>query len=218
MEKIQYDNSTYLYKTRLGLTHLKESFVKEANEIIEERKDINKTDGLGYLEFNNDLNFTGKIKKTTNLDIICQEGIDKCKELYIKEKRLDINLYNVEIWINVVRSKDPLQINFVDGELSHDNRYHVHTEINKQQKKFSPIYTFVYYIQMPDIMEDDDGYLFIQGENGLEYRIMPAEDDLIIMNGDIPHSPNNAPKATIDRIVMAGNIRFDYVKKEKSLF
>jgi hypothetical protein len=35
--------------------------------------------------------------------------------------------------------------------------------------------------------------------------------------GDMPHAPNNAPKATIDRIVVAGNVGFDFIKKEKSL-
>ena len=217
MEKIQYDDSTYLYKTKLNFINLKNDLVKEANLIRERRKDINKTDGLAYMEFYNDLNFNGNFKTKNTLDIICKEGIQKCKELYIMETGLDVNLINVEIWINVVRSKEPIQINFVDGELSQNNRYHVHTEISKAQKKFSPIYTFVYYIQMPDIMEDDDGYLFIQGEDGVEYRIMPEEDDFIVMPGNIPHSPNNAPKATIDRIVVAGNVRFDYAKKQKSL-
>jgi hypothetical protein len=70
---------------------------------------------------------------------------------------------------------------------------------------------------MPDVMEQDDGLLFIQGENKKEYWIRPEEDDIIIMEGDMPHSPNNAPNSTVDRIVMAGNVGFDFIKKEKSL-
>jgi hypothetical protein len=71
---------------------------------------------------------------------------------------------------------------------------------------------------MPNIMEDLDGVLFIMGENKEEYYIKPEEGDLIIMLGNLPHAPNNAPKSTIDRIVLAGNVGFEFIKKEKSLF
>jgi hypothetical protein len=37
------------------------------------------------------------------------------------------------------------------------------------------------------------------------------------MDADMPHSPNNAPDSTIDRIVLAGNVGFEMIKKEKSL-
>jgi cupin superfamily acireductone dioxygenase involved in methionine salvage len=70
---------------------------------------------------------------------------------------------------------------------------------------------------MPDVMNGDDGVLYFKGQNSKEYWIRPEEDDLIIMEGDIPHSPNSAPNSTIDRIVMAGNVGFDFIKKEKSL-
>jgi hypothetical protein len=70
---------------------------------------------------------------------------------------------------------------------------------------------------MPDVMNGDDGVLYFLGENKKEYFIKPEEDDLIIMEAHIPHAPNNAPNSTIDRIVMAGNVGFDFIKKEKSL-
>jgi hypothetical protein len=71
---------------------------------------------------------------------------------------------------------------------------------------------------MPDVMEEEDGVLYFKGRNGNEYWIRPEEDDLIIMEADMPHAPNNAPNANIDRIVLAGNVGFDYIKKEKTLF
>jgi hypothetical protein len=70
---------------------------------------------------------------------------------------------------------------------------------------------------MPDVMNGEDGVLYFKGENKKEYWIRPEEDDLIIMNGNMPHAPNNAPNATIDRVVMAGNVGFDYIKKTNSL-
>jgi hypothetical protein len=37
------------------------------------------------------------------------------------------------------------------------------------------------------------------------------------MEADMPHAPNNAPNSTIDRIVLAGNVGFDFIKKQKSI-
>ena len=54
-------------------------------------------------------------------------------------------------------------------------------------------------------------------ENGKEHFVLPEEGDLIIMHGDLPHAPNHALKSTKDRIVFAGNVGFEMIKKEKSL-
>ena len=160
---------------------------------------------------NQNLNFIGDIEVETKLDEIVQIGINKCKEIY-NEKNVNYNKINTDSWVNVVRSKNPVQKNFYDG-----NKYHNHIDINKEIKSFVPNYTYVYYIQMPDVMEGEDGVLYFKGQNGKEYWVRPEEDDLIIMSADMPHSPNNAPKSTIDRIVIAGNVGFEFIKKEKSL-
>ena len=70
---------------------------------------------------------------------------------------------------------------------------------------------------MPDVMNDEDGVLYFEGENKKEYWIRPEEDDLIIMEAHMPHAPSAAPNSTLDRIVIAGNVGFDFIKKEKSL-
>jgi hypothetical protein len=70
---------------------------------------------------------------------------------------------------------------------------------------------------MPDVMNDEDGVLYFKSKEGKEYWIRPEEDDLIIMEADVPHAPNSAPNSTLDRIVIAGNVGFDFIKKEKSL-
>jgi hypothetical protein len=70
---------------------------------------------------------------------------------------------------------------------------------------------------MPDVMNGDDGVLYFRGKNKKEYWIRPEEDDLIIMEGDMPHAPNNAPNSTLDRIVLAGNVGFEFLKNFKSI-
>jgi hypothetical protein len=211
MEKLYFDDATYIWKTKLNLIDNKPSFLKEAYFVIESQPDV-KYDGFGYKkEWNEHLDFIGDINIETKLDEIVQLGINKCKEIF-SEKNVNYNKINAESWINVVRSKNPVQDNF-----HNDNKYHMHTKINKGNKQFIPHYTYVYYIQMPDVMNGDDGVLFFLGENNKEYWIRPEEDDLIIMEAHIPHSPNSAPNSTLNRIVMAGNVGFDYIKKEKSL-
>lgn len=216
MEKIYFDDSTYIWKTKLNLLSDKSILLKEANSIIDSQPDI-KTDGFAYKkEWKNDINFNGEITMQTKMDEIVQIGINHCKNLY-KERNITYNKINIDVWVNVVRSINPVQIQFKHEELKGVDKFHTHTEINKETKSFIPHYTYVYYIQMPDVMDGEDGVLYFRGKNKKEYWIRPEEDDLIIMEADMPHSPNNAPNSTIDRIVIAGNVGFDYIKKEKSL-
>jgi hypothetical protein len=211
MEKLYFDDSTYIWKTKLNFIQDKSLFLKEAYSVIESQPNV-KTDGFGYKkEWNENLDFVGEFKIETKLDEIVKIGIDKCKEIY-SEKNIDYNKINTDAWVNVVRSKNPVQENFYS-----DKKYHTHTDINKGNKTFVPHYTYVYYIQMPDVMNENDGVLYFLGKNNKEYWIRPEEDDLIIMEADVPHAPNNAKDSTLDRIVVAGNVGFDFIKNKKSL-
>ena len=216
MEKLFFDDTTFIWKTKLNKVDHKSSFLKDVYHIIESQPDT-KTDGFGYKkEWNDNINFVGDVKIEMNLDEIVQVGINLCKELY-KEKNILYNKVNTDAWVNVVRSENPVQLQFKHNELKGVDKFHVHTDINREIKSFIPHYTYVYYIQMPDVMNEEDGVLYFKGKNKKEYWIRPEEDDLIIMEADMPHAPNNAPNSTIDRIVLAGNIGFEYIKKEKSL-
>lgn len=211
MEKLYFDDVTSIWKTKLNRTEDKPFFLKEAYSVIESQPNV-KTDGFGYKkEWNENLDFVGEFKIETKLDEIVKIGINKCKEIY-NEKNIKYNKINTDAWVNVVRSKNPVQENFYS-----DKKYHIHTEINKGNKTFKPHYTYVYYIQMPDIMNGNDGVLYFLGKDNKEYWIRPEEDDLIIMEADVPHAPNNAENSTLDRIVMAGNVGFDFIKNQKSL-
>ena len=216
MEKIYFDETTFLWKTKLNKSDDKSFFLKEAYSVIESQPDV-KSDGFAYKkEWNQNINFIGEINIETKLDEIVQIGINSCKELY-KEKNIEYNKINTDAWINVVRSHNPVQIQFQHENLKRVDKFHTHTDINKEMESFIPHYTYVYYIQMPDVMTGEDGVIYFRGKNGNEYWIRPEEDDLIIMEGDMPHSPNTAPNSTIDRIVLAGNVGFEMIKKQKSL-
>jgi hypothetical protein len=212
IEKISFSDKTVLYKTKLpAMMSHKDVILKKCEEIISEQTDV-KTDGYGYIMNYNDLNFLGQIEINNKLDEVVQTCINTCIELY-KETNKPYNVIQTDGWVNVVRAKNPKQPNFMENM----EKYHVHTEINKVYGKFDPAYTYVYYIQMPDNLENEDAVLYILDENGKEHYILPEEGDLIIMHGDLPHAPNSAPKSTKDRIVFAGNVGFENVKKTASL-
>lgn len=209
MEKIYFDESTFIWKKKLNYIRYNEELLFEAHDLI--INNVNNTQNDGYIynyEFN-DVDFMGEILLKNRLDEILQVGIDECKKIYNEQ----YNKVNYDAWISLVRSKNPIQSDFKGEEL----KYHIHTELNKNLNIYVPDLTFIYYIQMPDMLEYDDGALFFKNKENIEYSIMPEEDELIIFNADIPHTPKKAPKANKDRIVFACNVGFENIKKEKSL-
>ena len=214
VEKIYFDKSTFIWKGKLKLSNYKKLILEESLDVINSSEDYKKkADAYGYLDGSRQVDSTGNILIKNRLDEICQLGINQCKQLY-EDK---FNKVNTSAWINVVRSNNPVQIQFKHDEMRGVDKYHTHTEINKKNESFFPHYTYVYYIQMPDVMEGEDGVLYFRGENKKEYWIRPEEDDIIVMEGWMSHAPNNAPNSTIDRIVMAGNVGFENVKQDKTL-
>ena len=215
MEKIYFDDTTFIWKTKLNLFDNKNEIIKQAKRVIKSGVD-NITDGFGYLITEND-----KVLEMPDcgrqpiLDKIIELSANYCKELYIESN--DYNKLNIKTWVNVVRAKNPIQKTYRDKEILGELDYHKHTHLAKITKSFFPHYTFVYYIQMPDVMEGDDGILYFKSKNDITYWVKPEEDDLIIMLGDMPHVPNNAPNSTIDRIVLAGNVGFELIKNFKTI-
>lgn len=216
MEKLYFDSETFIWKGKLNLSSDKDILLSESKELINSNPN-NTTGAYSYkLIWNENLNFVGDVVVNNTLDKILQIGISKCKELADGDG-IQYNKINTDSWLNVVLSKNPVQINFKHNEISVVDKYHTHTEINAMAGAFTPLYTFVYYIQMPDVMDGEDGVLYFLNKEGKEYWIRPEEDDLIIMSADIPHSPNNAPNSDVNRIVLAGNVGFDFVKKIKTI-
>jgi cupin superfamily acireductone dioxygenase involved in methionine salvage len=227
MEKIYFDKDTYIWKTKLNLKNLKIELLKECHKHISLNKHIAKNDAFSYfVKFLDNIpspkptkwlcSKTEKIEKINNMDIVVQFLIDKCNQIYKSENK-NWNVINFQSWINVIRSENPVQECFQPDQLK-NIVYHTHSDMNENIKDFIPNYTYVYYIQMPDIMNGNDGVLYLKSKNGKDYWIRPEEDELIIMPANMPHSPTNAPNSTLDRIVLAGNIGFEMVKTKKSLF
>ena len=89
-QKIYFDETTYIWKTKLNKVTDKIKLLQEAKVVIESAKN-NTTDGYGYMmEWNSNINFNGNIKIKRKLDEIIQLSIDKCKKIY-EEKNITYN-------------------------------------------------------------------------------------------------------------------------------
>jgi tryptophan halogenase len=217
VQKIYFDDDTFIWKTKLNLHNSKDEILSNAQFIIDKvNQKYNNTesniDCFGFEVQRTSEKGLGSIHVANKLLEAVQGGINECISLY-GETAKPYNKVDIGLWVNVVRAKDPVQPEYKQKKLTGENGYHIHTEIAKANNDFEPAYTYVYYIQMPDVMDGDDGVLYFKGKNGKEYYVKPEEDDLIIMPGDMPHYPNYAPNSTKDRVVVAGNVGFDDVKK-----
>lgn len=214
MEKIYFDDQTYIWKTKFDISHIKDDVLKECFSIMEKIGEI-PGDNFGFFsEWKENIDFDGNFESTTKIDEILKYGIKACITLFIENTKLPYNKINTDGWINVVRAKNPKQPNFsTETEIE----MHNHTDLNHKNKVFRPDYTYVHYVQMPDNLEGNDGVLYIEGSNGNIYNILPNENDIVIMEAHIPHVPASAKKSTKDRIVIAGNVGFEMIKKTNSL-
>jgi tryptophan halogenase len=218
MEKIYFDDDTFIWKTKLNLHNSKDEILSNAQFIIDKvnqkyNNTESKIDCFGFEVQRTSENGLGSIHVANKLLEAVQIGINECISLY-NETAKPYNKVNIGEWVNVVRAKDPVQPEYKLKKLTGENGYHTHTELAKINKHFEPAYTYVYYIQMPDVMDGDDGVLYFKSKTGKEYYIRPEEDDLIIMPGEMPHYPNHALNSTKDRIVVAGDVGFENIKKD----
>jgi hypothetical protein len=197
----------YLYKEKQNLMSIE--MINHIYELIEKQPAASKFDAYTFMD-------------STFFNEITDYGINKSKEVF--NNRREWNTIETNFWINVIR-KNKNDITQRTGRVleskilkTDDYIWHDHVSLNEKTTDFIPDYTFVYYVQMPDNLKGNDGALFLKRKNEVEmYIYHPAEGDLIILDGDLPHSPQPAFNSTKDRLVIAANVRFSNTKKSKTL-
>jgi hypothetical protein len=200
METISLGGETILYKTTYVSNTKQTDLIKILeNEIEKQPLVVNEAFSVSL--------------KTEGVEDIIDFGIKCCTELFIS-KGLVYNERWADIWINRIKNGTTYQKVVTNPE---DAIYHIHTELVTDFKKFIPNCTFVYYVQMPNNLKENEGTLLVKNSKGDVYTYHPKEFDFIIMNADVPHSPMGAPNSTKDRLVIAGNIGFVNAKTERSI-
>jgi hypothetical protein len=146
------------------------------------------------------------ILKCKEIDFILNYGVKKCIELFKKDKNIDEVDYCLYSWIFISRNENT------------QSHYHNHTSFSPQVKKsVESNCTFTYYVQMPNNLKENDGKLFfVNQEDNTELTFLPEENEFVIFPADVYHRPETSINSTIDRIVIAGNVLFDFpILKEK---
>jgi hypothetical protein len=215
MEKIYFDEKTFIYKARLDLSEFKDEILEECNKVIS----LYPVGTRAAYAIPNSIDDDGKIINPLNIvDKVVQMGIDNC----IKANETSYVKVFHNGWVNILHAQNIWQEKGHGGAIDPNDRYHIHTEVGKlsdRSYRFTPKFTYVYYVQMPDNLSGNDGVLNVMARDNIgknyseqdhtkEYSILPAEGDLIIMESDLPHGPQPAYNSTKDRIVIVGNVGF----------
>ena len=176
-------------------------YLEQAKQIIQDLEDKVPNDGYP-IDFGD---WNGRKPEWGPMGKILERGIDECVKLFGSRYN---NIW-YESWVNVVRP-NPRQT----------YQRHNHVEINNNEVKPLPAFTWVYYLQMPSPVFGDEGKLEIEdivGDKTIIERVMPEVGDIIILRGDQYHTIMNSPNSTVNRIVIAGNVAFQNIKQTNTL-
>lgn len=77
------------------------------------------------------------------------------------------------------------------------------------RSKIKSDYTFTFYLQVTDEIENDEGKIVFQTEDGKKHKFLPKVGDIFIFPGDIRHTAIPTPKSNTERIVYAGSYCLD---------
>jgi sugar phosphate isomerase/epimerase len=194
MQVVKLGEEITLYRIKYISNFTKEQTVKAISKLIELQPENEGSDAFTYLN-----------NRFAEIDEIEKQGVDICLEL-LRKKNKDIKKYNYDTWVNRVRSKNPVQA-FALFLFGHP--YHNHDDINKNMERYSPTYTYIYYLQMPDNLKNDEGHLVLKDSKGNVFSILPEEGEFLIHSSSIDHYPKEASSSSVDRLVIAGNVGFE---------
>ena len=112
---------------------------------------------------------------------------------------------------------------YISENTNRQSNYHNHLGAgNGKLIKEPPQWSIVYYAEMPNNLEGNDGFLYFLTNDGDEVSVLPKESQLIMFPSNVQHKPQLNKNSTNKRIVYATNITIldrskKYVKKTKTL-
>jgi hypothetical protein len=112
---------------------------------------------------------------------------------------------------------------FISENTNTQTNYHDHlSERNLKLVKEPPQWSIVYYAEIPNNLQGNDGRLYFLTKDRKEVSILPVENQLIMFPSDVLHKPELNKNSTNKRVVYAANIAIldrnkIYVKKINTL-
>ena len=111
---------------------------------------------------------------------------------------------------------------YINDSKTKEAFYHEHIQ-NKTIPILKNEWIYTFYLQMPNNLNGDEGYLFFKTNDGVEHKILPIEGQVIIFPSHLLHKPELSPNTQQKRIVFGGayskiDINKSYSKLNKTLF
>ena len=136
---------------------------------------------------------------------------DRCKNFCLNNS-ITYDTFRLHKWISVLRS-NPVQPMELDIE-NKEPTYHNHKEIALRSGSTIPLFSFVYYLQMPNNLSGIDGHILFKNKNNNVLKYLPKENEILIFNSDMAHAPIHAKNSTKNRIVLAGDFIIEMNHKQ----
>jgi hypothetical protein len=87
--------------------------------------------------------------------------------------------------------------------------FHTHDTFSPKYPELSSEFTWTYYLEMPDNCVGDEGHLILK-DGDETFSFLPEEGYLYTFKSNIPHRGQTSPNSTKNRLVIVGNISFNY--------
>jgi hypothetical protein len=178
---------------------------------------ITNLSNINNFELIKDLKFNMRINKKTSVESVKEPGIQsyiilKTKAIknlntkiykkifkFLNYNTTDINLYFSTEWV------------YVSSKNNNWSRFHTHTFSDTLKANLD--WSFVYYAQMPDNLNEQEGKILFRTNEGIEVSYLPQVGDLILFPANLLHKPELNRSSDIERIVYAGGFTIlDYTK------
>jgi hypothetical protein len=91
--------------------------------------------------------------------------------------------------------------------------WHNHLRFHQDYAETFTDWTWVYYVQLPNNCEGDEGKLFFRDKKKAPteyYSFFPEEGYVYAFDAQLEHLPALSPKSTVDRITAAGNVILNF--------
>jgi hypothetical protein len=194
MERIVISDKFSIYKLRYDFIFRKNDLLERAYQSIK----LNKT------HTNDKNNFFYVSFRCNEFDWINDMIISECSKI----SNVKVKEWAVQNWIYRMNPNTSAEI------------YHTHIDLLEGDERIKTDWTFCLYIQVPKNIDNDEGKISFMDEHGIEHLFLPEEGDIIIFPPDLLHTPKLIKNSEMDRIVFAGNISLNPLKKinDKNIF
>lgn len=158
-----------------------------------------------YKKLGHELNISTDILTSDNIRKMYQACYKKVE--FVHSKELDIGIKNgyQSGWIFELTNGD------------YGGNYHKHPHLSQLYPNYTSDISWVYYLQIPNNLINDEGAILFNDEFDNIISIIPELNYVYAFPANLLHKPNKTINSTKSRIVAVANIKFNFKRSISSL-